>query len=73
MDLREQIKQQLEEGQKSKGFGDTFEKFTRYTGIKRLIKWIYGEIDCGCDKRQDKWNEWLPYRNKGSCKKPCDD
>ena len=35
MDLREQIRQKLNEDEKSKGFGDTFEKFIRYTGIKR--------------------------------------
>ena len=73
MDLKEQIRQQLLENQKSKGFGDTFEKFTRYTGIKRLIKWIYGEKDCGCDRRQEQWNNWIPYnaeRKKG-CKEPC--
>ena len=39
MDLRNQIKQELEKNQQSRGFGDTFEKFTRYTGIKRLVKW----------------------------------
>ena len=74
MDLREQIKEKLEKDRKSRGFGDTFEKFTRFTGIKRLIKWIYGEKDCGCDKRQEQWNKWFPYhstRNKG-CKEPCD-
>jgi hypothetical protein len=74
MDLREQIKQKLKEDQKSRGFGDTFEKFTRYTGIKRLVKWIYGEKDCGCDKRQEQWNRWIPYnstREKG-CKEPCE-
>tara|TARA_R100000995_G_C3386803_1_gene78560 strand:+ start:60 stop:269 length:210 start_codon:yes stop_codon:yes gene_type:complete len=69
MDLREQIKRQLEEQKESKGFGDTFAKFTQYTGIKRLVKWIYGDKDCGCDKRQDLWNKWFPYKNnKNSCK-----
>ena len=33
MDLRDQIKQQLKENQKSRGFGDTFEKFTTFTGV----------------------------------------
>ena len=74
MDLRDQIKQKLIEDKKSKGFGDTFEKIMIFTGIKKLIKWIYGEKDCGCDKRQELWNKWFPYhstRNKG-CKEPCD-
>ena len=73
MDLKEQIKQQLEENQKSKGFGDTFEKIMKFTGIKRLVKWIYGEKDCGCDRRKDLWNNWLPYKSRGGCKKPCDE
>ena len=74
MDLKEQIRQKLKEDQKSRGFGDTFEKFTRYTGIKWLVKWIYGEKDCGCDRRQEQWNNWIPYnsvREKG-CKEPCE-
>ena len=73
MDLKEQIKQQLEENQKSKGFGDTFEKIMIFTGIKKLTKLIYGEKDCGCDRRQDMWNKLLPYKSKRGCKKPCDE
>jgi hypothetical protein len=69
MDLRDQIKQELKKNQKSRGFGDTFEKFTRYTGIKRLVKWWYGEEDCGCDQRQDLWNKWFPYKQDKECKK----
>ena len=72
MDLKEQIRQQLEENQKSKGFGDTFEKIMIFTGIKRLVKWIYGEKDCGCDRRRDLWNKWFPYKNGPGCKEPCD-
>jgi hypothetical protein len=72
MDLKDQIRQQLKENKKSRGFGDTFEKFTRYTGIKRLVKWIYGEKDCGCDRRQDLWNKWFPYKSAPGCKEPCD-
>ena len=72
MDLKEQIKQQLEENQKSKGFGDTIEKIMRFTGIKQLVNWVYGEKDCGCDKRKNNLNKWLPYKSQGGCKKPCD-
>ena len=68
VDLKEQIRQQLEENQKNKGFGDTFEDIMRFTGIKRLVKWIYGEKDCGCDRRKDLWNKWLPYKSQGKCK-----
>ena len=64
MDLRDQIKQELTQRKKDKGFGDTFERFTTFTGIKRLVKWWYGDKDCGCDRRQDLWNKWFPYNNE---------
>ena len=67
MDLKDQIRQTLQENQnKSKGFGDTFEKIMIFTGIKRLVKWIYGDKDCGCDRRKDLWNKWFPYNDKGT-------
>ena len=74
MDLRDQIKQTLQENQKDKGFGDTFERIMTFTGIKRLVKWIYGDKDCGCDRRKDIWNKWFPYKNtEGTCKEPCEE
>ena len=36
MDLKEQIRQQLLEDQKSKGFGDTFEKIVIRKDVKNL-------------------------------------
>jgi len=72
MDLRDQIKQTLQEEQKSKGFGDTFEKIMILTGIKRFVKWVYGDKDCGCDRRKDLWNKWFPYHNDNTCKEPCE-
>ena len=29
--------------------------------------------NCGCDRRKDLWNKWLPYNSfrKKSCKEPC--
>ena len=47
MDLRDQIKQELTKRKKDRGFGATFERFTTFPGIKRLVKWIYGDKDCG--------------------------
>ena len=73
MDLRDQIKKTLQENQESKGFGDTFEKIMIFTGIKRLIKRIYGDKDCGCDRRKDLWNKWFPYNIEGTCKEPCEE
>jgi len=48
---------------KSKGFGDSIEKFTEKTGIKSVVKKIFGE-DCGCDERKEKLNKLLPYKTQ---------
>ena len=52
---------QKHEQQKSEGLGDTIEKITEATGIKKVVKWIAGE-DCGCDKRKETLNKLFPYR-----------
>lgn len=44
----------------SKGLGDTIEKFTTATGIKKLADKIPG--GCGCNKRKEKLNEIFPYK-----------
>ena len=51
------------EKKKSKGLGDTIEKITKATGIKKVVEKV-SEVtnkDCGCAKRQDKLNELFPY------------
>lgn len=45
---------------KSKGLGDSIEKFTKATGIKKIVEAIPG--DCGCSKRRDKLNKAFPYK-----------
>jgi hypothetical protein len=43
---------------KSKGLGDTIEKFTTATGVKKVVD-IISEItgkDCGCYGRKEKLN-----------------
>jgi len=44
-----------------KGLGDTVEKITKATGIKKAVKWLAGE-DCGCDERKTKLNELFRYQ-----------
>ena len=44
----------------SKGLGDTIEKVTKATGIKKLVEFVAGE-DCGCEERKEKLNEMFPY------------
>lgn len=50
---------------KSKGLGDTIEKVTEATGIKKAVK-MFTEatgVDCGCDARKEKLNKLFPYKH----------
>ena len=50
---------------RSKGLGDTVEKFTKATGIKSLTEIAMGAVgkkDCGCKKRQQALNKAFPYK-----------
>ena len=44
---------------KSIGLGDSIEKFTKATGIKRVADMIPG--GCGCDERKKWFNNNFPY------------
>ncbi len=46
---------------KSEGLGDTVEKVFEATGVKAVVKAIFGD-DCGCDERKAKLNKWFPYK-----------
>ena len=48
---------------KSKGLGASIEKFTKATGIKRVVNKIAKATgkDCGCNKRKDTLNRFFPY------------
>lgn len=48
---------------KSKGLGDTVEKFTTATGIKKVAEKV-SKGDCGCNKRRDTLNRIFPYQQK---------
>ena len=52
----------LSEYSRLRGLGDTIEKFTKATGIKKVVDKITGEKDCGCNKRKEKLNEIFPYK-----------
>jgi hypothetical protein len=48
---------------KSRGLGDTVEKITTVTGIKRIVEKV-SEVTkkpCGCNKRKEALNEKFPY------------
>ena len=51
---------------KSKGLGDTIEKVTKATGIKKLVEFVAGE-DCGCEERKEKLNKLFSYNRNIEC------
>ena len=53
------------ENKKSKGLGDTIEKITKATGIKKVVDTVSKVTgkDCGCAKRKETLNRLFPYNN----------
>ena len=45
---------------KSRGIGDSIEKFTKATGIKKVVETVT-KGDCGCNKRRDTLNRMFHY------------
>tara|TARA_R110000744_G_scaffold313254_1_gene420500 strand:- start:287 stop:541 length:255 start_codon:yes stop_codon:yes gene_type:complete len=54
------------ESRKARGLGDTIERFTRATGIKKAVDTLAKATgkDCGCGARKDTLNKMFPYENK---------
>ena len=50
--------------QKSRGIGDSIEKFTKATGIKAVVNKVAKATgkDCGCDERRDSLNRRFPFK-----------
>jgi hypothetical protein len=48
----------------SRGLGDTIEKFTKATGIKKVVDTVAKATgkDCGCSDRRDTLNRVFPYQ-----------
>jgi len=44
---------------RDRGLGDSIERFTKATGIKKLADMIPG--GCGCDERKQWFNKNFPY------------
>lgn len=49
---------------RSRGLGDTIEKITTATGIKKVADTVAKATgkDCGCNKRRDALNRLFPYQ-----------
>jgi len=56
----------MQQQQKSKGLGDTIEKITTATGIKKVVETVAKAAgkDCGCKERRDALNRAFPYQDK---------
>jgi hypothetical protein len=53
----------------SEGLGDTVEKITEATGVKKAVETVlkkFGYDDCGCDARKKKLNKMFRF-NKPEC------
>ena len=50
-------------GEASSGLGDTVEKITKATGIKKVVDTVFQKIekDCGCEERKKRLNEKFRY------------
>ena len=65
-------KQKQTFSQPSRGLGDSIEKFTKATGIKKIVNKVsqaLGVEDCGCDERRDSLNRVFPFKKKKNGKK----
>ena len=51
---------------KSKGLGDSIEKFTKATGLKKIVEGTSKLLnkDCGCNERKEKLNKLFPYKKQ---------
>ena len=49
---------------KSKGLGDSIEKFTKATGIKKMVDTMSKGLGlpCGCEARKGALNKMFPYK-----------
>jgi hypothetical protein len=49
------------ERKKSKGLGDSIERVTTVTGIKKVVDKV-SKGGCGCAERRDALNRMFPYQ-----------
>lgn len=56
----------MQQQEKSIGLGDTIEKITTVTGIKKIVDNVAKVTgkDCGCKARKDTLNRVFPYQEK---------
>ncbi len=49
--------------EKSEGLGDSIDKITTITGVKKVVEIVSKALgkDCGCNERKEKLNKKYPY------------
>ena len=60
---RQILMNKIVKNSKPKGLGDSIERFTEKTGIKKVVEKVSGE-ECGCGARRDALNRMFPYDKK---------
>ena len=69
MDKRTKEYKEWKKKQSSEGLGDTIEKITEATGVKKVVE-LFSKvtgIDCGCDERKEKLNKMFRYKRGVEC------
>ncbi len=63
-DIRAKFNSMKKDSQKSRGLGDSIEKFTKATGIKAVVDKVSEATGtgCGCDERRDTLNRVFPFK-----------
>ena len=54
----------VKDNMKSRGLGDSIHKFTKKTGIKKMVDTVSKglNIPCGCEGRRKAMNIMFPYK-----------
>lgn len=47
-----------------KGIEDLAERVFIKMGVTAVVKRLVGESDCGCEKRKEKLNKLVPFKDK---------
>lgn len=58
--------------EKSQGLGDDIAKLTNLLYLDKLAKQVaklFGQEDCGCERRKDALNELVPYKKEKDVKR----
>ena len=54
-----------------RGLGDVIARIARFLGLDRIAKKVaslFGNEDCGCERRQLKLNKLIPFKNNDKAK-----